>query len=151
MDIETLSETDDSDLPSKRPYMLRALWEWCSDAGLTPQILVDARFDGVTVPTEFVKDGAIVLNIHDRAVRDLQMDNEAVSFSARFAGQVRSVYVPMGAVLAIYARENGQGLFFEVPGHEAPAEGESSAPVDGDAPGAGSSAPPRGKPDLKIV
>jgi stringent starvation protein B len=146
-----LTEIEDNTLPSKRPYMLRAMWEWCMDAGLTPQILVDARVDGVDVPREFVKDGTIVLNVHDRAVRSLDMNNDAISFSARFAGQPRSLFVPVDAVLAIYARENGQGLFFEVPAEEessgdsgATAEDKVGASVDVEG-------PRRGKPNLKLV
>lgn len=133
--------------------MLRAIWEWCADAGLTPQILVNARHEGVSVPKEYVKDGGIVLNIHDRAVRDLRMDNESVSFSARFAGQSRNVFVPMEAILAVYARENGQGLFFEVPVSET----ETTDETHGDQAASEESndtehpTPPRGKPNLKLV
>ncbi len=146
-----MSDTDHS-LPSKRPYMLRAMWQWCVDAGLTPQILVNATVDGVDVPAEHVKDGAIVLNVHDRAVRDLDMNNESVSFSARFAGRARSIFVPVDAVLAIYARENGQGLFFEVPGEGDAASTASAAPSEDEAPDAGDEpSPRRGRPDLRIV
>lgn len=145
--------TDEHDnTPSKRPYMLRAIWQWCMDAGFTPQILVQAGYPGVQVPTEYVKDGAIVLNIHDRAVRELAMDNDAVSFSARFGGQPRRLYVPTEAIVAVYARENGQGLFFEVPGPEEAVPGgdepagEGEAGTD-DAP----DTPSRGRPNLRLV
>lgn len=82
------------------------------DSGLTPQILVDAGFDGVRVPVERVKDGQIVLNVHDRAVQLVELNNEWIAFSARFGGTSLNVEVPVAAVLAIYAKENGQGIFF---------------------------------------
>ncbi len=150
-----MSETEQS-LPSKRPYMLRAIWQWCMDAGLTPQILVNAGVAGVEVPAEYVKDGAIVLNVHDRAVRDLDMSNDSISFSARFAGRARNIFVPVEAVVAIYARENGQGLFFEAVGDTADAETAAPAAADESAgesvdEESGSETPRRGRPDLRIV
>ena len=97
-------------MSSQRPYLLRALYEWIADNGMTPHVLVDARMPGVRVPTHAVKDGRIVLNIADRAVGHLQMDNDDVRFSARFGGVSHAVIVPIDAVLAVYARENGQGM-----------------------------------------
>ena len=97
-------------MTSHRPYLLRALWEWIADNGMTPHLLVDARQPGVRVPTHTVKDGKVVLNIADRAVAKLEMGNDMVSFSARFAGVSQSVQVPVTAILAIYARETGQGM-----------------------------------------
>jgi stringent starvation protein B len=97
-------------MTSHRPYLLRALYEWIADNGATPHILVDARHPGVRVPAHVVKDGRVVLNIADRAVGKLEMDNDSVRFSARFGGVSQSVLVPVGAVLAIYARETGQGM-----------------------------------------
>lgn len=97
-------------MTSHRPYLLRALYEWIADNGMTPHILVDARQPGVRVPAHAVKDGRIVLNVADRAVGRLEMDNDSVRFSARFGGVSQSVLVPVGAVLAIYARETGQGM-----------------------------------------
>ena len=97
-------------MTSHRPYLLRALYEWIADNGMTPHILVDARLPGVRVPAHAVKDGRIVLNIADRAVAKLDMDNDSVRFSARFGGVSQSVMVPIAAVLAIYARETGQGM-----------------------------------------
>ena len=102
--------TDAPSMTSHRPYLLRALYEWIADNGLTPHLLVDATRPGVRVPTHAVKDGRIVLNIADRAVGHLQMDNDDVRFSARFGGVSHAVIVPIDAVLAIYARENGQGM-----------------------------------------
>ena len=102
--------TDAPAMTSHRPYLLRALYEWIADNGLTPHILVDATKPGVQVPAHAVKDGRIVLNIAARAVGHLQMDNDDVRFSARFGGVSHAVIVPIDAVLAIYARENGQGM-----------------------------------------
>ena len=92
----------------RRPYLLRAFYDWLVDNDLTPHLVVDATLQGVKVPTEFVSDGQIVLNIAPRAVGNLELGNEAISFNARFSGRPHSVIVPMYAALAIYARENGQ-------------------------------------------
>lgn len=97
-------------MTSHRPYLLRALYEWISDNGMTPHILVDAGLPGVRVPAHTVKDGRVVLNIAERAVAKLELDNEAVRFTARFGGVSHPVLVPVSAVLAIYARETGQGM-----------------------------------------
>ncbi len=101
-------------MTSSKPYMVRALHEWIVDNGLTPHLLVDAFIDGVEVPQEFVnKEGRIVLNISPDAAHQLNIDNEYISFSARFAKIPRDIFVPWLAVLGIYARENGQGMIFE--------------------------------------
>ncbi|WP_305371523.1 ClpXP protease specificity-enhancing factor [Photobacterium leiognathi] len=97
----------------RRPYLLRAFYDWLVDNDLTPHLVVDATLPGVKVPMEFVSDGQIILNIAPRAVGNLELGNEAVSFNARFSGRPHSVIVPMYAVLAIYARENGAGTMFE--------------------------------------
>ena len=99
-----------SPMTSHRPYLLRALYEWIVDNGMTPHVLVDARAPGVRVPAHAVKDGRIVLNIAERAVGGLRMDNDALRFSARFGGVSQSVLVPLPAVIAVYARETGQGM-----------------------------------------
>ena len=117
------------------------------DCGLTPQILVDAGHENVDVPAAFVQNGTIILNVHDRAVRDLNMDNEVVSFSARFSGVAHSIYVPMSAVMAVYARENGQGLFFDMPDGDQP----EPTPPEPDDDGGGNVKPIRSKPNLKLV
>ena len=96
-----------------RPYLLRAFYEWLVDNELTPHLVVDATLPGVRVPEEFVQDGQIILNIIPRAVGNLELGNEAVTFNARFSGRPHSVIVPMYAVQAIYARENGAGTMFE--------------------------------------
>ena len=97
----------------RRPYMLRAFYDWLVDNELTPHLVVEATLPGVRVPEEFIQDGQIILNIAPRAVGNLELGNEAVTFSARFSGRPHSVIVPLYAVQAIYARENGAGTMFE--------------------------------------
>ncbi len=102
------------DSTSTRPYLIRALYEWCTDNGFTPYVavLVD---DSVQVPREYVKDGEIVLNISFDATSSLNLGNEFIEFKARFAGTAREIQVPVSRVIAIYARENGQGMAFPSP------------------------------------
>ena len=100
-------------LPPTRPYLARAIYEWICDNQLTPYLLVDATQPHTSVPVQFVKDGQIVLNIVPHAVHQLVMNNDAISFSARFGGVAQNIYVPFASVIGIYARENGQGLFFD--------------------------------------
>ncbi|MFC3153553.1 ClpXP protease specificity-enhancing factor [Litoribrevibacter euphylliae] len=95
-----------------RPYLVRGLQEWMVDNNFTPYIVVDAGVQGVQVPQDFVSDGQIILNISPSAVRGLIISNDAIDFNARFGGVPMRVYVPIVAVLAIYARENGQGMVF---------------------------------------
>ncbi|CAE6803555.1 ClpXP protease specificity-enhancing factor [Paraburkholderia haematera] len=98
---------------STKPYLLRALYEWCTDNGYTPHIAV--RVDNQTrVPRQFVRDNEIVLNISFEATSQLQMGNEWIEFSARFSGKSHKIEVPIANILAIYARENGQGMAFPV-------------------------------------
>jgi stringent starvation protein B len=97
-----------------RPYLLRAYYEWLMDNHFTPHVVVDAFVKGTLVPQQFVKDGQIVLNIATGAVVNLQMNNDAVEFSARFGGVPQQVYLPMAAIIAIYARENGAGTVFDM-------------------------------------
>ncbi|RXS43142.1 ClpXP protease specificity-enhancing factor [Idiomarina sp. 29L] len=97
----------------KRPYLLRALYEWIVDNELTPHLVVDATIVGTVVPQNFVSDGQIVLNISSSAVQGLQLGDAEVRFNARFGGKPMQVVVPMTAALAIYARENGAGAMFE--------------------------------------
>ena len=131
---------------SSRPYLIRALYEWIVDNDCTPHLLVNAEYTGVQVPAGFASDGQIVLNVSPSAVRQLHMDNEAVSFEGRFGGVAHSLYVPAVAVLAIYARENGQGMVFDL---EAPAadneEPDDQGPPDDEPPR------PSGRPSLKVV
>jgi stringent starvation protein B len=119
-------------VPSRRPYLLRAMHEWMADAGFTPHVIVDASRAGVEVPSAHVKDGKIVLNVSMNATQRLQLLNHGIEFDARFAGVVHHVRVPMSAVLGIYARETGEGMVFN--------EGEPDAtppPADATLPTAG--------------
>jgi len=100
-------------LTPTRPYLARAIYEWICDNNLTPYLLVDATQPNTMVPEQFIQDGQIVLNIVPHAVYQLTMSNDAITFSARFGGVSRDIYVPLNAVMGIYARENGQGLFFD--------------------------------------
>ena len=97
---------------SNRPYLLRGLYDWICDNHLTPYLLVDTRGKDLSVPSEFVKDDRIVLNIAPSAVRDLDLSNDYINFKARFSGKSMNVYFPVEAVLAIYAKENGRGMIF---------------------------------------
>lgn len=98
---------------SSKPYLIRALFDWIVDSDCTPHIVVNAVEEDVSVPAQYVKDGQIVLNISPFAVLDLLMKDESISFNARFGGVSTLVYVPMTAVLGIYARENGSGMMFD--------------------------------------
>lgn len=135
---------------STKPYLIRAIYEWCTDSGLTPHLVV-AVGKHTRVPMEFAKDGQIVLNVSRGATRNLLIGNDLIQFSARFNGASRDIEVPIDAVVSIYARENAQGLSFAVEEEEVRADETSS----GDA--ASSPSPddepptPRSKPQLKIV
>jgi stringent starvation protein B len=125
---------------------MRALYEWIADNDCTPYLLVDATLDSVNVPKQYVKDGQIVLNISPSAVIELLISNDAVSFNGRFGGVATDIYVPMSAVVGIYARENGQGMVFE------PEDDSDDAPPPEDpTPGPGSSGKGESRPALKIV
>ena len=100
------------ELGSVRPYLLRGFFDWVVDNDLTPYLIVDAGQDGVEVPAQAVTDGKIVLNISPTATRGLELGNDFVQFGARFSGVHRDIQVPVGAVLAIYAKENGRGITF---------------------------------------
>lgn len=102
-----------SEMTPKRPYLLRALYDWIVDNQLTPHLVVDATIVGTKVPQQFVKDGQITLNISPSAVVGLQLLDDAIRFNARFGGQPMDVIVPMTAALALFARENGAGAMFE--------------------------------------
>lgn len=103
------------ELPSTKPYLLRALWEWCCDNGFTPHIAVEVD-ERTRVPREFVRDGQIVLNLGPSATNKLQIGNDYIDFQARFGGVARDLSVPVERVSAIYARENGAGMAFEIDG-----------------------------------
>ena len=124
-----------------RPYLLRALYDWIGDNDMTPHILVDAGVAGVEVPDQAVQKGKVILNIDQAAVRDLVLGNEWLSFSARFSGRSFNVSVPVDAVLAIYSKENGQGMMF--------AQDDGSDSPDGPDGGPGPDTPKR--PHLTVV
>ena len=113
MSVVCVTERPPPAMSSNRPYLLRAVADWISDNGLTPYLLVDAAVAGVRVPPHTVREGRVVLNIATRAVSQLELGNDAVRFMARFSGVSHNVVVPMQAVLAVYAQENGQGMMFE--------------------------------------
>jgi len=100
-------------MKSMRPYLLRALYEWIVDNELTPHLLVNAEHEQVEVPSQYVENGQIILNISQMAVQGFSIGNDWVSFTTRFSGQPFSVFVPVKAVLAVYAKENGKGMFFQ--------------------------------------
>ncbi|SHN11561.1 stringent starvation protein B [Pseudomonas asturiensis] len=135
---------------SSRPYLVRALYEWIVDNDCTPHMLVNAEYPSVQVPQGFANDGQIVLNVSPSAVRHLHMDNEAVSFEGRFGGVPHTLYVPVAAILGIYARENGQGMVFDL---EPSMEEEDDIELDDGDDSPPDSEPPRptGRPSLKVV
>jgi len=147
----------------RRPYMLRAFYDWLLENDLTPHLVVDATMPGVRVPMEYVQDGQIILNVAPRAVGNLELGNDEVTFNARFGGRPQVVIVPLYAVQAIYARENGAGTMFDPePAYEQELESDIvvedvdttdvESPVseeqvsDDEAP-----ARPKGKPSLRVV
>lgn len=138
---------------STKPYLIRAIYEWCTDSGLTPHLVV-AVGKHTRVPMEFAKDGQIVLNVSQGATRNLLIGNDLIQFSARFNGASRDIEVPIDAVVSIYARENAQGLSFAVDEVRGVHGAEDGTPLDSAAP---SPSPddeppaPRGKPQLKLV
>ena len=141
-------------MSSHRPYLLRALYEWISDNDMTPHLLVDATQEGVRVPAHTVNEGKVVLNIAARAVGHLNMDNDSVAFTARFGGVSHAVIVPIGAVLAIYARETGQGM--ALPPEDGTPGGPDATPMPGspnddDTPPEDGGEPPRRGGHLRVV
>jgi len=100
-------------MTSTRPYLVRAIYDWITDNKLTPYILVNAQIPAMKIPERYVDNGRIILNISYRAVRELQLENDRINFNARFDGQPMNVSVPMHAVIAIYAKENGQGMVLD--------------------------------------
>jgi stringent starvation protein B len=135
--------------PSTKPYLMRAIYDWCVDSGFTPYLSVTVD-PATRVPMEYVKDGQIVLNIGPIAVEHFRLGNDLIEFSARFNGAGREISIPVGAVSAIYARENGHGLSFEVTAADATAPDQIAAT---DASDETRPEPPRpsGKPSLRRV
>ncbi|MEJ2480536.1 MAG: ClpXP protease specificity-enhancing factor [Acidihalobacter sp.] len=134
-------------MTSSRPYLIRAIYEWVVDNAQTPYLLVDAEDESVQVPREYVQDGRIVLNVSPSAVAGLDLGNDYVSFSARFGGTPREVLVPVHRVMAVYSRENGQGMMFAEEDEPQP------PPPDGGEDGPAPEKPSGGarRPSLKVV
>ena len=140
-------------MKSNRPYLLRAVHEWIGDNGLTPYIVVDAAYPGVRVPPQAIHDGRVVLNLALRAVANLELGNERIRCMARFGGVSQPVDVPVAAVQAIYAHENGQGMMFpQEEAESAVAEDQAARPEDGQPPDGSSGPPPsKGPPKLRVI
>lgn len=140
-------------LPSTKPYLLRAIWEWCCDNGFTPYLAVEVD-QRTRVPREFVRDGQIVLNIGPDATHKLEMGNEQIDFQGRFGGVARELSVPVDRVSAIYARENGAGMAFEIEGEASPLTDNLAEDLAGDVDDDTPPEPPRpegGRPKLQRI
>lgn len=139
-------------MTSSRPYLIRAMYQWIADNGMTPHLLIDAEQDDVIVPAEHIQNGKIILNIAPMAISSLVLGDDEITFSARFSGQSMGIFIPVGAVLAIYAKENGQGMMFTDDDNAVSAD-------DGDGHGDGEptsgkpskSSSKQGRPKLKVV
>ncbi len=127
-----------------RPYLLRGIYDWLIENEQTPYLLVDAEAEGVTVPTEHIQDGKIILNVSLTATRDLELSNDGVSFNARFSGKPMLVYVPIMAALALYSKENGRGMMF-------PEENSDDDPFSPDPTRSKEKEPTPQKPHLTLV
>lgn len=125
---------------SMKPYLLRAVHQWCTDSGFTPYLAVSVQGDRIRVPMEYVKDNEIVLNISYNATRDLLLENDYITFSARFNGISQDIVVPTGNVIALFARENGMGMNFD----PEITPDEPSPPPENDQ-------RPKGRPKLQVV
>jgi len=132
-------------MTSSRPYLVRAIYQWIIDNGLTPHLLVDVSIDGVQVPAEHVQNGKIILNIAPMAITGLVLGDAEITFSARFSGKAQGLYVPVDAVLAVYAKENGQGMMFSED------DGAISAADDGDDPDPDTDPDKPKRPSLRVV
>lgn len=134
-------------MTSSQPYLIRAIYDWIIDNDFTPYLLVNAENDYAMIPRDYVEDGKIVLNINPSAISDLQLGNDYIMFNARFSGKAMEVSVPIVAVLAIYARENGQGMMFDENNNNLP-----PTPPE-DTPPPEQPQPPKKsqKPQLKVV
>lgn len=148
-------------MTSNRPYLIRAVYEWICDNGLTPYLLVDAQVPGVRVPPQAVRDGKVVLNLAPRAVSQLNMGNDVIEFMARFGGVSQSVLLPVEAVQAVYAQESGQGMMMppepqteeddDGPLQDEPPQQTLLTPVEGHDPGPGDRPDPPRRGHLRVV
>ena len=138
------------EMSSNQPYMFRGIYEWILDNGASPYVLVNAEASNVSVPSQSIENGQIILNISPSAVTNFHMDNDVVSFSARFGGVPENIYLPMNAILALYAAENGQGMVFSPVELESELEKSNTELPQEQKPQ--SNKPPKpGKPILKLV
>lgn len=128
-------------MTSNKPYFIRAIYEWICDNNLTPYIVINAKDQSVQVPTQYVEDGKIILNISPDAAHALLINNEDIEFMARFSGSAMRVYAPIRAILAIYARENGQGMIFNEESDDGGGNDGGQTPPVGK----------KGKPQLRVV
>ena len=143
-----MSSADAPRMSSNRPYLLRAIYDWISDNGLTPYLLVDASVEGVQVPASSIKDGKVVLNIATRAVDALELGNRQVRFLARFGGVSQAISLPLPAIEAIYAQETGQGMMLPPDDPALTAEPQEDR---ADSEAAEASAPPRRGNHLRVI
>ena len=132
-------------MTSSRPYLVRAMYQWIADNGMTPHLLVDVSVGGVQVPAEHVKNGKIILNIAPMAITGLVLGDAEITFNARFSGQSMDLYVPVAAVLAVYAKENGQGMMFSED------DGAIASPDDDHDPSPDPDKPTPKRPSLHVV
>lgn len=137
---------NDTGMSPNRPYIIRALYEWITDNQLTPHVLINANVDGVEVPERSIQKGKVVLNIDPGAVENLELGNDWLHFNTRFAGVQEKIRIPVDAVIAVYARENGQGMMFA---QDEELESDSQTSIASDIDGDGTS-PPR-KPHLTLI
>jgi stringent starvation protein B len=138
-------------MTSSRPYLLRAIYDWIVDNGLTPYLLVDATADKVEVPQQYVNNGKIILNISPAAVQNIHLGDDEVSFNARFDGQPMSCLAPIAATLAIYAKENGRGMVFTDDDMPTDPEGRKTKAPDKSKSGKSEVKKKSGQPTLRVV
>ncbi len=131
-------------MTSSRPYLVRGIYQWIADNGLTPHLLVDASVEGVQVPGQHVQNDKIILNIAPMAISGLVLGDAEITFSARFSGQQMSLFIPVEAVLAVYAKENGQGMMFSE-------DGDAISPPDDGPPSPDKPKPGSKRPGLRVV
>ncbi|MEY3182969.1 MAG: hypothetical protein RLZ35_954 [Pseudomonadota bacterium] len=139
-------------MTTTRPYLIRAFYEWIADNNCTPYIAVDTHYPGVEVPMEYAENGRIILNVSMNAVRGLQLDNAYISFNAQFGGRGRDIYVPVQAVIAVYAKENGKGMVFTEEEYEDDGSEDPSVSSNGQASKTNPQKSGKGKkPNLTLV
>ncbi|MCK5902312.1 MAG: ClpXP protease specificity-enhancing factor [Cocleimonas sp.] len=133
-------------MTSNRPYLVKAIYEWIMDNDVTPHVVINALDDDVVIPQQYVDEGKIILNVKPSAVQNLIIDDDCLTFSARFGGKPYNIYAPMQAILAIYAAENGEGMMFNEEEHGTPPPSDNTPLESQDTP-----PPRRKKPTLRVV